>query len=74
MRTTTDFSIAWKNVEHFLSMHNKPIWLVAEGDDYHITVIKPTKENIAPGTSAIQYEKIDGEIVETGRINNFDGL
>ena len=74
MRTEDKFEKAWNNVQHFLNMHNKPIWLVAVGDDYQITVIKPTKATIERGTSAIQYEKIDGEIVETGRINNFDGL
>lgn len=71
MRTEDKYQAAWNRVTDFLNRHNKPIWLIAVGDDYHLSVIKPTKETIAYGTSAIQYEKENGEIVETARVNNF---
>tara|TARA_B100000700_G_scaffold131064_1_gene146623 strand:+ start:8145 stop:8369 length:225 start_codon:yes stop_codon:yes gene_type:complete len=74
MRTEDKFLNAWEKLAHFLNNHNKPIWLVAVGDDYHLTVIKPTKETIQRGTAAIQYEMINGDIVETQRIVNFEGL
>lgn len=66
MRTVEKFKRVYGEMEWFLKMHNRPVWLVATDDDYYIDIIEPNGDNLPFGTCAIEYGKDDSGISPTG--------
>ncbi len=54
-RNRESWDRAWADLERFVSMHNKPVWLVPTPDGHQISVITPRPDELPAGTSACQY-------------------
>lgn len=64
MRTPEKFETIWKEMKWFTNFHKKPVWIVAVGDDYVLSIIKPKPHEIAEGTVANLYKE-DGTIIDS---------
>lgn len=56
MRTLEQFEAAFNQVKWFVNFHKKPVWLIATENDYVLSIIKPSPDEIAPGTVANLYD------------------
>lgn len=56
MRTLEKFQKTWKELESFVALHNKPVWLIARESDYCLSVIEPEEKDLPFGTVANLYD------------------
>lgn len=55
MRSHEKFVNAWKSLEWWVNFHKTSVWLVPTEDDYKLSVIKPSSQDLPIGTAANKY-------------------
>lgn len=63
MRTLEQFEAAFNQAKWFVNFHKKPVWLTATKNDYALSIIKPSPDDIANGTVANLYD-VDLDIID----------
>lgn len=57
MRTSEKFNKIWQDLVWYVNFHQSSVWLVALDNDYALSVIKPTPDELPFGTVANLYNK-----------------
>lgn len=64
-RSQSAFLKTFNEVKWYVNFHKRSVWLVPRADDYIISIIRPTPEELPMGTAAICY---DTELMEIDRV------
>lgn len=55
MRTMSQWKIVWRDLEKYVKMHNRSVWIVPTENDYRLSIVEPEPHKLPNGTRANLY-------------------